>query len=196
MFTTIKWDLFVGYRSGSVFANKSMWFTTLIKERIRTTLSELLAVAMVAMSSLQWAPVTAVAALSGHCLGTQLGFRGFLTHGFLKTAAPVWYSGNNEERLFIIKLSGFYDRCFLSLMKFYILSSVIPVAMGITLVNITHWWSLIWQKFQKAISWPSGNVSCILYQDRFPELSSMASKRIMKRQYLSFKLKLKSLIYG
>ncbi|KAG8516029.1 NADH dehydrogenase [ubiquinone] 1 beta subcomplex subunit 5, mitochondrial [Galemys pyrenaicus] len=41
---------------------------------------------MAAMSLLQRASATAVAALSGRRLGAQLGFGGFLTRGFPKTA--------------------------------------------------------------------------------------------------------------
>ena len=32
----IKWDSFLGCRAGSTFANQSMWYITLIKEKIRT----------------------------------------------------------------------------------------------------------------------------------------------------------------
>ena len=47
-------------------------------------------VAMAAMSLLQRASVTAVAALSGRRLGTRLGFGGFLTRGFPKTIGGCW----------------------------------------------------------------------------------------------------------
>ncbi|XP_032731295.1 NADH dehydrogenase [ubiquinone] 1 beta subcomplex subunit 5, mitochondrial [Lontra canadensis] len=93
-------------------------------------------VAMAAMSLLRRVSVTAVAALSGRRLGTRLGFGGFLTRGFPKTVAPVRHSGDHGKRLFIIKPSAFYDKRFLRLMKFYILLTGIPVAIGITLVNI------------------------------------------------------------
>uniref|UniRef100_A0A8C0KU48 NADH dehydrogenase [ubiquinone] 1 beta subcomplex subunit 5, mitochondrial n=1 Tax=Canis lupus dingo TaxID=286419 RepID=A0A8C0KU48_CANLU len=88
---------------------------------------------MVAMNLLQGASVTTVATLSGHQLGIWLGFRGFLTHRFPKTVASVRHSGDHGKRL---KPSGFYDRHFLSLIKFYILLAGILGATGITLVNI------------------------------------------------------------
>ncbi|XP_024419617.2 NADH dehydrogenase [ubiquinone] 1 beta subcomplex subunit 5, mitochondrial [Desmodus rotundus] len=91
---------------------------------------------MAAMSLLQRASVTAVAALSGRRLGTRLGFGGFLTRGFPKTIAPVRHSGGHGKRLFVIKPSGFYDKRFLNLLKFYILVTGIPVVIGITLVNV------------------------------------------------------------
>ncbi|XP_059956039.1 NADH dehydrogenase [ubiquinone] 1 beta subcomplex subunit 5, mitochondrial isoform X1 [Mesoplodon densirostris] len=91
---------------------------------------------MAAMSLLRRASVSAVAALSGRRLDTRLVFGGFLTRDFPKTVAPVRHSGDHGKRLFIIKPSGFYDRRFLKLMRFYILLTGIPVAIGITLVNV------------------------------------------------------------
>ncbi|XP_077017251.1 NADH dehydrogenase [ubiquinone] 1 beta subcomplex subunit 5, mitochondrial [Tamandua tetradactyla] len=91
---------------------------------------------MAAMSLLLRASVTAVAALSGRCLGTRLGFGGFLTRAFPKTVAPVRHSGDHGKRMFIIKPSGFYDARFLKLVRFYILLTGIPVAIGITLINV------------------------------------------------------------
>ncbi|XP_049737946.1 NADH dehydrogenase [ubiquinone] 1 beta subcomplex subunit 5, mitochondrial [Elephas maximus indicus] len=91
---------------------------------------------MAAMSLLSRVSVTALAALSGRRLGTRLGFGGFLTRGFPKTAAPVRHSGDYGKRLFVIKPSGFYDKRFLNLLKFYILLTGVPVAIGITLINV------------------------------------------------------------
>ncbi|XP_066097588.1 NADH dehydrogenase [ubiquinone] 1 beta subcomplex subunit 5, mitochondrial isoform X1 [Saccopteryx bilineata] len=91
---------------------------------------------MAAMSLLQRSSVAAVVALTGRCLGPRLGFGGFLTRGFPKTSAPVRHSGDHGKRLFVIKPSGFYDKRFLKLLKFYILLTGLPVVIGITLVNV------------------------------------------------------------
>ncbi|XP_062966768.1 NADH dehydrogenase [ubiquinone] 1 beta subcomplex subunit 5, mitochondrial [Cynocephalus volans] len=91
---------------------------------------------MAAMSLLQRVSVTTLAALSGRRLGARLGFGGFLTRALPKTVAPVRHSGDRGKRLFIIKPSGFYDKRFLRLAKFYILLTGIPVAIIITLVNV------------------------------------------------------------
>ncbi|XP_066202952.1 NADH dehydrogenase [ubiquinone] 1 beta subcomplex subunit 5, mitochondrial isoform X2 [Saccopteryx leptura] len=91
---------------------------------------------MAAMSLLRRSSVAAVVALTGRCLGPRLGFGGFLTRGFPKTSAPVRHSGDHGKRLFVIKPSGFYDKRFLKLLKFYILLTGLPVVIGITLVNV------------------------------------------------------------
>ncbi|XP_014448866.1 NADH dehydrogenase [ubiquinone] 1 beta subcomplex subunit 5, mitochondrial [Tupaia chinensis] len=91
---------------------------------------------MAAMSVLRRASASALAVLSGGRLGPRLGLDGFLARGVPKTVAPVRHSGDHGKRLFIIKPSGFYDRRFLRLVKFYILLTGVPVAIGITLVNV------------------------------------------------------------
>ncbi|XP_048203027.1 NADH dehydrogenase [ubiquinone] 1 beta subcomplex subunit 5, mitochondrial isoform X2 [Perognathus longimembris pacificus] len=91
---------------------------------------------MAGMSLLQRASVTALTALSGRRLAAGLGFGGFLTRGLPKTVAPVRHSGDHGKRLFIIKPSSFYDKRFVKLAKFYFLLTGIPVAIGITLLNV------------------------------------------------------------
>ncbi|XP_049631858.1 NADH dehydrogenase [ubiquinone] 1 beta subcomplex subunit 5, mitochondrial [Suncus etruscus] len=90
---------------------------------------------MAAMSLLQRASVTAVTALSG--LRSRLGCGVFLTRSVPKAIAPVRHSGGDHgKRLFIIKPSGYYDKRFLRLLKFYLMLTGVPVAIGITLVNV------------------------------------------------------------
>uniref|UniRef100_A0A8C8TX70 NADH dehydrogenase [ubiquinone] 1 beta subcomplex subunit 5, mitochondrial n=1 Tax=Peromyscus maniculatus bairdii TaxID=230844 RepID=A0A8C8TX70_PERMB len=91
---------------------------------------------MAAMSLLQRASVAALTALSGRRAGTRLGVGSFLTRSFPKTVAPVRHSGDHGKKMFVIKASSYYEDRFLRLLRFYILLTGIPVAIGITLVNI------------------------------------------------------------